>query len=164
MQSKAAIGRHPLHPALVALPIGCFFLSLAGDVAHLLTHDPFWYRFALVALCAGLVTALPAAAAGLIDYFGVDMGPVAGTLAQRHLVLNVVALAADGASVALRWNGGALGNGRFGLAMGLATAAFATLGASGWIGGKLVFEHRVAVAEQPRRPVAQPAPARRKAS
>ncbi len=163
MDSKAAIGRHPLHPALVTLPIGCFFLTLAGDIAHLATGDVFWYRFALVALSTGLLAAVPAAAAGLIDYFGVDMGEVAGKLAQRHLILNVAALLAEAVSLALRWHDGALGNGRFGLAMGLATAAFATLGVSGWIGGKLVFEHGVGVVAQPR--AAEPAPGpRRRAS
>jgi len=158
MQSRAAIGPHPLHPALVTLPIGAFFAAFVGDLAHLSTHDPFWYRFGFVALVIGLISALPAAIAGLIDYFGVDMGPAAARLATLHLFLNVGALVGDAVSVWLRWHQAALGNDRFLLAMGLSTAAFLTLGISGWIGGKMVFEHRLGVTE------AAPAQAPRKTS
>ena len=34
MRSRAAIGNHPIHPMLVPLPIGAFFLALVGDVAY----------------------------------------------------------------------------------------------------------------------------------
>jgi uncharacterized membrane protein len=45
VRSRAAIGRHPIHPALVALPIGSFFLVFVADVLHALRGDVFWYDF-----------------------------------------------------------------------------------------------------------------------
>ena len=42
MRSKAAIGNHPIHPPLVALPIGAFFLAFVGDAAHASTGGDFW--------------------------------------------------------------------------------------------------------------------------
>lgn len=32
MRSRAAIGNHPIHPALVAIPIGAFFFVLVAGV------------------------------------------------------------------------------------------------------------------------------------
>src|SRR4029077_7607034 len=40
MKSTAALGNHPIHPLLVPIPIGAFFLVLWGDVAQLLSDDP----------------------------------------------------------------------------------------------------------------------------
>lgn len=45
MRSRAAIGNHPIHPALVPIPIGAFFLVLVGDIAHTSTQAAFWYQF-----------------------------------------------------------------------------------------------------------------------
>jgi hypothetical protein len=46
MKSKAAIGSHPIHPLLVPIPIGAFFLALVGDVMRMATpEDRFWYDF-----------------------------------------------------------------------------------------------------------------------
>ena len=74
MKSKAAIGAHPIHPALVPIPIGAFFLVLVGDVAHAITpNDPFWYDLSFTCLGVGLITAVLAAVFGAIDYLGVPM-------------------------------------------------------------------------------------------
>ena len=42
--STAAIAGHPLHPAVVPLPIGAFTGALAADVAYAATGDPFFAR------------------------------------------------------------------------------------------------------------------------
>src|SRR5688572_862675 len=147
MRSRAAIGKHPLHPALVALPIGAFTLTVFGDLSHQFTRQIFWYDFSRWCLLAGVLTALLAAATGLIDYFGVRMSPAGRRLATIHMVLNLTGVALFALSLVLRWNHGALANSRWPLAFGLALIAFAGLGAAGWIGGKLVFEHKVGVVE-----------------
>jgi uncharacterized membrane protein len=147
MRSKAAIGDHPIHPALVPVPIGAFVLALIGDIAHASTGDAFWYRFAFVAIGVGIVTALLAAIFGAIDYFGVPMGAPAARLATRHLILNLVAVALYAVSFFLRRHGGALNTPQWTPAMGLAIAGILVLGVSGWIGGKLAYEHHVGVVE-----------------
>ena len=147
MRSKAAIGDHPIHPALVPIPIGAFVLGLIGDIAHASTGDPFWYRFAFVAIGVGVVTALLAALFGAIDYFGVPMGDPARRLATWHLVMNVTAVGLYAFSFLIRRHGGALNTPRWTTAMGLAIAGFLLLGVSGWIGGRLAYEHHVGVVE-----------------
>jgi len=147
MRSRAAIGKHPLHPALVALPIGAFTLTVFGDLSHQFTRQIFWYDFSRWCLLAGVLTALLAAATGLIDYFGVRMSPAGRGLATIHMVLNLTSVALFALSLVLRWDHGALDNSRWPLVFGLALVAFAGLGAAGWIGGKLVFEHKVGVVE-----------------
>ena len=93
MKSKAAIGSHPIHPMLVPIPIGAFFLALVGDVLHTATPaDPFWYDFSFTCLGIGLIFAVLAAAAGAVDYLGVKMSSRAFHLASWHAVLNAAAV------------------------------------------------------------------------
>jgi uncharacterized membrane protein len=84
MKSKAAIGNHPIHPLLVPVPIGAFFLALVGDIAYLRTADPFWYRFSGVAINLGITFALFAAAVGAVDYLGLRLSRRANAIATWH--------------------------------------------------------------------------------
>jgi uncharacterized membrane protein len=90
MRSKAAIGTHPIHPMIVPLPIGAFFLALVGDILHLSGRDPFWYRFAGFCIAIGVVTALLAAVFGAIEYFGVKMSAAGARVATWHAILHKV--------------------------------------------------------------------------
>jgi uncharacterized membrane protein len=147
MKSRAAIGNHPLHPAIVTLPIGAFFLALVGDIAHAGTRSDFWYQFAFVCIGIGIVTALLAAILGFIDYFTVKMSAAAGRIATTHMILNLSAVVLYAISYILRRENGALNTGRWPLAFLLEVVPFAGLGLSGWLGGRLTFEHRVGVVE-----------------
>jgi uncharacterized membrane protein len=160
MRSKAAIGNHPIHPALVPIPIGAFFLALVGDVMHAaVPNDPFWYDLAFVCVGIGLIAAAVAAVFGAIDYLGVKMSQKAYRLATLHAILNVSALILYAATFLLRRNRTAETGPRWPVAMALEVVAFLVLGASGWIGGKLAFEHRVGVVEEPPEESERPHPA-----
>ncbi|HYK41700.1 MAG TPA: DUF2231 domain-containing protein [Thermoanaerobaculia bacterium] len=148
MRSKAAIGNHPIHPMIVPLPIGAFFLALVGDILHLSGRDPFWYRFASFCIVVGIVTALLAAVFGAIEYFGVEMSPAGRRVATWHAILNVTVVVLYAVSWWMRRNDAALGNDRFSLAMGLAVVAFLMLGVSGWLGGNLSYHHKIGVVEK----------------
>jgi uncharacterized membrane protein len=148
MKSKAAIGTHPIHPMLVPLPIGAFFLALVGDIVHLSGRDPFWYRFAFVCIGVGVVTALLAAIFGAIEYFGVRMSAAGARIATWHAILNVTVVLLYAISWWLRRNDAALGNDRFTAAFGLAVVGFVLLGVSGWLGGNLSYHHKVGVVEK----------------
>jgi uncharacterized membrane protein len=148
MKSKAAIGTHPIHPMLVPLPIGAFFLALLGDILYLSGRDTFWYRFSSFCISVGIVTALLAAIFGAIEYFGVEMSPAGSRIATWHAVLNVTVVVLYGVSWWLRRNDAALGNDRFTPAMGVAVLGFLTLGVSGWLGGNLAYHHKVGVVEK----------------
>jgi uncharacterized membrane protein len=147
VRSRASIAGNPLHPALVLLPIGCFFLVLVGDVAHARTGSDYWYAFSLSCLEAGILTALLAAAAGLLGDFGVKMSAEAGAVATIHLVLNLTCVGLYVLNGFLRLDGDALEGGRWTLAFGLEVVTFLALGVSGWLGGRIVFENEAGVLE-----------------
>lgn len=147
MKSRAAIGNHPLHPALVPLPIGAFFLVLVGDIIHSARGDEFWYRFSLACLGLGIITALMAAVFGFIDYFGVKMSAAGRKVATTHMLLNLSGVVLYAINFFLRLNGGALNNNRWPLVFGLEAVTFLALLVSGWLGGKLAYEHKVGVVE-----------------
>lgn len=147
MRSRAALGNHPLHPAVVPLPIGSFFVALAADVVHGLTRDPFFYDVAQFAIGIGIVTAVLAAVLGFIDYFGVKMSEAGFRLAKIHMRLNLAAVLLYAVSWTLRRNQAALDTPRWPLALGSAVVPFLLLGISGWIGGKMSYEHKIGVVE-----------------
>ena len=117
---------HPVHPALSDLPIGfwtsAFVLDLCGR------------RFrgaADLMVAAGVVTALPTAAAGLADWRQRDRGE--RRIGIVHAAANSLALFLYLTSLAHRRRGH-----RFrGLVLGMAGAAAATAG--GYLGGALAF-------------------------
>jgi uncharacterized membrane protein len=146
MRSRAAIGNHPLHPALVGLPVGAFFLAFVADVAFLQGGRPLWGEMAGVAIGVGVITALVAAVTGFIDYGGLLPGSVVRRIATVHMVLNLLFVALYAASFYLRYTHAV----RFlpeTPAIALAWIAFALMLASGWLGGKMVFELKAGVVE-----------------
>jgi uncharacterized membrane protein len=147
MRSRAALGTHPLHPAMVALPIGSFFLALVADVTQALTKSPLFYDVAQFAIGVGIITALLAAVLGLIDYFGVNMSAAGRRLATIHMLVNIAAVALYAISWVMRRNHGALETPRWPLAFGLSVVPFLMLGISGWLGGKMSYEHKIGVIE-----------------
>jgi uncharacterized membrane protein len=150
MKSKAAIGNHPIHPMLVPIPIGAFFIALVGDILHTARpQDPFWYDLSFTCIGIGLIFALTAAVFGAIDYLGVRMSGQAFRLASVHAILNIALSLLYAVSFLLRRHNAAMAPGRWPAAMGLAVFAFLLLGVSGWIGGKLAYEHRVGVVDGP---------------
>jgi uncharacterized membrane protein len=147
MKSRAAIGNHPIHPALVPLPIGAFFLLLVGDIAHAWTGADFWYQFGYACLSVGILAALAAALFGFIDYFKVKMSMSGFRIARIHMILNLTGVVLYTVNWYLRRGNGALHTGRWTPAFGLEVITFLALGVSGWLGGKLAFEHKVGVVE-----------------
>lgn len=69
--------RHPWHPAIVHFPIACWVLATLFDLAAgLALHTSFvplpGSDFAALLLWSGLVSAIPAIFAGLVDYARLD--------------------------------------------------------------------------------------------
>jgi uncharacterized membrane protein len=150
MKSKAAIGNHPIHPMLVPMPIGAFVIALIGDVLHSLRpEDPFWYDLSFTCIGIGLIFALVAAVFGAIDFLSLKLSSAAFRLATWHAVLNVGLALAYAASFLLRRHHAALSPGRWPAAFAFGLIGFGLLGVSGWIGGKLAYEHRVGVLDAP---------------
>lgn len=126
---------HPLHSAITDLPIGAWtsaalFDALGGDA------ESWNARAADACIIAGIVTALPTALAGVIDW-SETKGRAART-GVAHATCNVLALGLYISSLIARKNDRRRGK-------LLAYAGWGVLLLGGTLGGHLVFAHGVGV-------------------
>ena len=142
MRTPASIAKHPIHPMLVPIPIGCWILSLGCDVAFVLgagaTH---WATVSFWAMLGGLLGAIAAAIPGIIDMLSLKGAPK--KLAITHMAINVTVVVLYAMNFGMRVNGGAIA----GLPLVFSLIGVGLLAVSGWIGGHMVYVHRVAVDE-----------------
>ncbi len=68
-RSTASFAGHPLHAMLVPIPIVCFVATLITDIVYWQTAAMQWANMSAWLLTVGLIVALFAALAGLIDFF-----------------------------------------------------------------------------------------------
>jgi uncharacterized membrane protein len=133
---------------LVPIPIGLWLFSLVCDLVYALGWGgDTWRTVAFYNMVAGVVGALIAAIPGLIDLLSLPAGPK--KIALIHMSINLTIVAAYCINIWMR-----IANPEgTGATLGLSIIAVALLGVSGWLGGKLVYEHGVAVdtGEEPAR-------------
>lgn len=140
--SVAAIAGHPLHPMVVALPIGALVFALAADIAYLVTENPFWAQGAAWLLLAVLMTGALAAVLGLIDLLSLPRARTMG-IAIGHGVGNLMVLAITLVNYLLRIDqvaGEPMLSGFI-----LTVVAVALAGLTGWLGGEMSFRHGIGV-------------------
>ena len=141
MASRASIARHPIHPALVALPIGMLIFAFICDVAyHAGTHAPFWKDAAFYAMAAGVVSALVAAVPGFIDYATIVDRKVRN-IATTHMALNLTVVVLYAISLWMRTQRAPQDT----TPVWVSVAGLVLLSVSGFLGGELVFRHGMAV-------------------
>ncbi len=141
MRTPASIAGHPIHPMLVPIAIGCFVFSFAADLICLVTGNgnP-WNILAYYTMIGGILGALAAAVPGFIDFLSLPAGPIKST-GLAHMGINLTVVAIYIVNAFLRHNDPQ----NLKLPMILSLVTVLMLLASGWLGGKLVFEHGVAV-------------------
>jgi uncharacterized membrane protein len=148
METPANIKKHPIHPMLVAIPIGLWVMSLVCDVVHATgSENPNWQVVALYTMVGGIAGALVAAIPGIIDMLSLKSG--LKRIALTHMAINLAVVALYVINVWMRTNGGDTS-----ITLMLSVLAIAMLLVSGWLGGKMVYVHGVAVESPP-----EPAPA-----
>jgi nitrite reductase/ring-hydroxylating ferredoxin subunit/uncharacterized membrane protein len=125
---------HPLHPALIVLPLGSWLSASALDLLGGPAAAPAARRLVGV----GLLTAVPTAVAGASDWS--DTSGAERRVGVAHALANSVALGLMGASWLARRRG------RRGLGVGLALAANGVGGFSASLGGHLSYGQGVGVA------------------
>jgi hypothetical protein len=59
--TRASIGRHPIHPMLIALAIGLWVFSRVTDIFAMITDSPVWRDVAFYTLAGRTVSAVLAA-------------------------------------------------------------------------------------------------------
>jgi uncharacterized membrane protein len=150
MRTPASLAKHPIHPMLVAVPIGLWLFSLACDLIHVFgATSPNWEIVARYSMVGGIIGALVAAVPGFIDMLSLP-APLK-RIALAHMTINLTVVALYVVNVWMRRNGVS------DAAVWLSVISAGLLGVSGWLGGKMVYVHGVAV-ETP--PEAAPAPRR----
>ncbi|HSH37960.1 MAG TPA: DUF2231 domain-containing protein, partial [Chthoniobacterales bacterium] len=136
---------------------GLWGFSLVSDIIAMTTANPVWRDVAFYTLAAGTVSAVGAAIFGIIDYFSIRDARVAKTAAW-HARFNVLALILFAADWYLRTNGGMQHvGGSYAIPFTLSVVGNIVVVISGWLGGELVYVHRVAVQPQPTEPPGTPA-------
>jgi nitrite reductase/ring-hydroxylating ferredoxin subunit/uncharacterized membrane protein len=124
---------HPLHPALTDIVIGTWSSSLLLDVVGGEAAG----RAAKRLVAAGVVAAVPTAAAGLSDWS--ELHGETRRIGTVHALGNTIALALYAGSWLSRRKD------RRGLGVALSTIGYAVASASAWLGGDLSFRRGVGV-------------------
>lgn len=138
---------HPFHPILVTIPIGTWLASAVFDVVGFTAEDAEPFVIGAVWLIAiGLVGAVFAALAGLIDLSNLSAGTSARRTALVHMTLNLSAMVVLCAGLAVRLASGDDEVSVLGFILSL--VALAALGMSGWLGGKLAYRYGIRVADE----------------
>src|SRR5690242_289843 len=107
MESKAKLLGHPIHPMLIAFPIGLLTTSVIFDVIGLLVaqnNAATWHNIAYYMIGAGLIGGLAAAIFGYVDWQGIPSGTRASSIATVHGLGNVVVVVLFGLSFFMRAN------------------------------------------------------------
>ena len=142
---------HPLHPAIVHVPVGLWTAACAFDVLS-------WFgvgspasvlpRLALYAVAIGLVAALAAVPTGAADWGPIKRDKPAWKIGLYHLLLNLCATLVWAVNVGLRL--GPLDQPRPITQPVLLTSLLGTVlvFAGGYLGSLMVFDHGTSVARQ----------------
>ena len=140
MASPASIKKHPIHPMLVALPIGLWMFALVSDVVRAAGGSASWGTVAIYCVAAGIVGALVAAVPGLIDYFSIDESEMK-RIANLHLVVNLGAVVIFAINLWLRFRVPGESN----VPLALSIIGVLAIGFGGWLGGEMVYVKGMAV-------------------
>lgn len=158
MASPASIGGHPIHPMIIPFPIALWVFSFVADLVYLWRGNPVWKDWiAFYTLLGGIIMAAVAAVPGLIDWLSLKDREVL-KIANWHARLNVIALLVFAAGFYLRTTSGASWTGdNYSIPVALSVLGVVLITISGWLGGEMVFKHRVAVASESEEPPEKPA-------
>lgn len=141
MSTPASVARHPIHPMLVAFPLGLFVFALICDLIYAFgTHSPVWNTVAFYSMGGGIVGGLLAAVPGSIDFLSIRE-PETKAIAWTHMLTNILGL------VVFIVNFSFCLNNSVSPAVGLALSVVGVLisGFGGWLGGEMVYVKGLAV-------------------
>jgi len=140
---------HPLHPMLVTVPVGAWIASLVFDAASRTVSGPdFLAQGSEWLIGIGLIGALAAAVAGLLDFYVIPAKTRVYRIVVTHMSLNLVVIVAFGFDFFWRYSQ-YHHPGPVPLAqLALSAAGIVFLAVSGYLGGKLAYRYGVRVADE----------------
>ncbi len=139
---RVTIAGHPLHPQLVAFPIGLITFSFAMDCAYAISDNENFAKAAQYSLIGGAASAVAAATVGAMDYLAIPNRTEEKKLGTTHALLNAAVLAIETVNLFKREDGEPTSKA---LSLILGAVSVAGLTVSQWYGGHLVYEHGVRV-------------------
>jgi len=141
MKNMTRIGRHPIHPMLVPLPIGLWVFSLVADILFRVSGNGVWSSVAYYTMAGGIIGALLAALPGLVDFVALKPSPVK-KIALWHMTINITAVILFCINLYLR-----TGAPETTLSFVLSIIGVGAIFVSGWLGGQMVYVHGLGVDE-----------------
>lgn len=139
-ESRIAILGHPIHAMSVAFPVALTFCALGADLFYWWSGDAFWARAGLWAAGTGFFFGMLAGFSGTAELLLVP-GIRARAPAWTHFVIAVMLLSLLGANWGHRMQGYEAAVLPYGLL--LSALSVVVVSATGWHGGKLVFDYRL---------------------
>ena len=138
---------HPVHPALVAVPIGAWIASFVFDIGSRLVRDPgFLAQGSRWLTAIGVLGAVAAALVGFLDLLAIPTGTRVFRIGLVHMSINLAVTVAFVVGFLIR---GGTGGGPVGWGpLVLSAVALAALGVSGYLGGELAYRYGVRVADE----------------
>lgn len=149
MASKASIAGHPVHPMLIPFPLALWTTSFVTDLLFYFTRHGSLPLISKFLLAAGCIGAVAAAIPGIIDWLSIKHRATK-RIADWHGRLNIIALLIFAASLYLRLKGGGAAwvDYKLKIPFLISLLGVILISISGWLGGKLAFEHGVGVKPQ----------------
>jgi uncharacterized membrane protein len=135
--------RHAVHPQLIGFPLGLLTAAVGFDLLWYVNGREAFATTAGYLTVAGVLTGLPTALFGLVDWTNVPRHTRARRLGALHGWGNLVMLGLFALSLPVRLASG--GWETEPLAFVLALLGLALSGVTGWMGGELVERHAVSV-------------------
>lgn len=144
-KSTASIAGHPIHPMLIPFPIAFFVATFVCDLLFWRTGNSGWVTASVWLLGAGLIMAALAAIVGLIDVLG-EPRIRALNDAWYHAGGNILAVLIELYNWYSRYMSGEAAVLPVGLLLSLIVVCILLF--TGWKGWKMVYLHRVGIAEE----------------
>lgn len=144
MYSKIKSMGHPIHPMLVAFPLGLLITSIIFDIIHWITGNGYWSEIAFWMIAVGTISGIMAAIVGTIDWLGIPSGTRAKRVGILHGTGNYIILTLFVVSGLLRLY--VPGNPPI-AAYVLSFLGASMLGVTGWLGGELTLRMGIGVDE-----------------
>lgn len=138
---------HPLHPALIPVPIGAWVAALVFDIGSYAVSDPsFLVRGATWLVAIGVLGALAAAGVGALDLLAIPTGTRAFRVGLTHAGVALAATVVFAVDLLVR-RGIDQTEPVGAVPLALSIAGVVVIGVGGYLGGSLAFRYGVRVAD-----------------
>jgi len=134
---------HPMHPVLTDFPIALWSTSLLADVAGVWRGEVVYREFAFWSIALGLIVAVPAIVAGLIDYAAIPQGHPAAKGATWHMWIMLGAASVFSCSLVAHIGRFDLSSFAIWLGIAFSAVGLILLMVGGWLGGEMVFRYGI---------------------